>query len=106
VETVDVATVLVAVTNWVVVEVAVTGTVVTVVTAPGPNRKINPSWPTAQPSVEATIQTSRKSFGTTGTENTVAQVEPFQKRITDETPGVPPTAQPSVAESICSAFSF
>jgi hypothetical protein len=50
VERVDVATVLVAVTNWVVVEVAVTGTVVTVVKGPGPNRRINPDWPTAQPS--------------------------------------------------------
>jgi hypothetical protein len=78
VETVDVATVLVDVVYWVVVEVAVTGTVVTVVTGPGPNRKINPFSPTAQPSVEATIQTSSKSRGTAGTGYTRVQVEPSQ----------------------------
>jgi hypothetical protein len=45
VETVDVATVLVTVNDWVevAVEVTVTGIVVTLVTAPAANRRINPS---------------------------------------------------------------
>jgi hypothetical protein len=51
--------VLVAVTDWVEVAVAVT-VAVTVVTGPGPNRKIKPFSPTAQPSVDATIQTSNR----------------------------------------------
>jgi hypothetical protein len=68
VKTVEVATVLIAVTGWVVVEKAVTGTVVVVIAAPGPNRKIKPFWPTAQPSVEATIQTSFSHRLTRGTE--------------------------------------
>ena len=53
VETVDVVTVVVAVTEWVVVEVVVTGTVIVVVAivaTPAPNRRINPAWPTDQPS--------------------------------------------------------
>jgi len=77
VETVDVVTVVVAVTDWVVVEVVVTGIIIVVVVvaaALGPNCVISPFSPTAQPSVEPTIQTSRNSFGTTGTENTGAQV--------------------------------
>ena len=54
-ETVDVVTVVVAVTDWVVVEVVVTGTVIVVVvvaivTMPAPNRRIKPFWPTDQPS--------------------------------------------------------
>ena len=78
VKTVEVATVLIAVTGWVVVEKAVTGTVVVVIAAPGPNRSINPLWPTAQPSVEATIHISCKFFATAGIGNTLVQVEPSQ----------------------------
>jgi hypothetical protein len=58
VKTVEVATVLIAVVGWVVVEKAVTGTVVVVIAAPGPNRSMSPLWPTAHPSVEPTIHTS------------------------------------------------
>jgi hypothetical protein len=107
VETVDVMTVVVAVTDWVVVEVVVTGTiivVVAVVTAPGPNRMISPLLPTAQPSVEATIQILCKSLETAGTGKTLVQVEPSQKRMTGEPPATTPTAQPSFAESMYNEF--
>jgi hypothetical protein len=52
VETVEVVSVLVAVTELVVVEVVVTGTVTVVVAkvTAGPQLRINPSWPTDQPS--------------------------------------------------------
>jgi hypothetical protein len=62
VETVEVATVLVAVTDSVEVNVEVTVrvTVLTVVTAPGPKRRM---LPTAQPSVEDTIQTALSGPG-------------------------------------------
>jgi len=52
VETVEVVSVLVAVTDLVVVVVVVTGTVIVVVVivTAGPNLRIKPSWPTDQPS--------------------------------------------------------
>ena len=63
VETVDVVTVVVAVTDWVVVEVVVTGTVIVVVAvvapgmAPKSRMRLLPP-PTAHPSCESTIQTA------------------------------------------------
>jgi hypothetical protein len=99
VATVEVATVLVAVTCCVVVEVTVTGTVVTVVTAIGPKRRM---LPTAQPSVDETIQTalSGANMPAIGCAKTRVQVNPFQNRMTGSPPAITPTTQPSVAESM------
>jgi hypothetical protein len=99
--TVEVATVLVAVTSSVEVDVTVTGTVVTVVTEIGPKPRM---LPTAQPSVDDTIQTALIGFSmpVIGCAKTRVQVKPFQNRITGSPPGGDcwPTAQPSTDESM------
>jgi len=101
VETVVVATVLVDVTDCIVVEVdvTVTGTVEIVVVATGPKRSM---LPTAQPSVDDTIQTALSGFSipVIGCTKTRAQVRPFQYRITGSPAEIAPTAQPSLAESM------
>ena len=98
-ETVDVVTVLVAVTDCVVVEVdvTVTGTVVTVVAEIGPKLRM---LPTAQPSVDDTIQTALIGFSipVIGCAKTRVQVKPFQYRMTGSVPEIAPTAHPSIAE--------
>jgi hypothetical protein len=99
VETVDVATVLVTVVDWVevAVEVTVTGTVVTLVTAAGPKCR---TLPTAQPSVDDTIHTAliAPTVPVIGCAKTRVQVKPFQYRMTGSPPEIAPTAHPSTAE--------
>lgn len=99
VETVDVATVLVTVTDWVevAVEVTVTGTVVTLVTAVGPKRR---TLPTAQPSVDDNIHTALIALNmpVIGCAKTCVQVKPFQYRMTGSVPEIAPTAHPSIPE--------
>lgn len=95
----DVATVLVAVTCCVVVEVTVTGTVVTVVTAVGAKSRM---LPTAQPSVDDTIHTAFSGLNVPviGCAKTFVQVKPFQNRMTGSPPESAPTAHPSTEESM------